>query len=270
MSLYLLFDVGNTRLKWAAVESTQQPSDRQKKLWAYSGSISSKSLASPEHRAELADYIAKTLPKPDAIGLTCVAGKDAIQNLQSLFPQWSDITWKQLAGNSPFAGLRSLYQDPSQLGSDRWAAVIGARALSNTNTLIINAGTATTIDLLGANGVHYGGWILPGLELMQKSLEGNTAQLPLAVRDESSNGFGLSTNNAIISGCDAAQLGAIQYAIQLAKEINHPVEKVWIDGGNAKILATEMSKAKSQSPLAIEAIEGLVLRGVWAWLLQNL
>ena len=174
------------------------------------------------------------------------------------------------AGNSPFAGLRSLYQDPSQLGSDRWAAVIGARALSSTNTLIINAGTATTIDLLGANGVHYGGWILPGLELMQKSLEGNTAQLPLAVRDESSNGFGLSTNNAIISGCDAAQLGAIQYAIQLAKEINHPVEKVWIDGGNAKILATEMSKAKSQSPLAIEAIEGLVLRGVWAWLLQNL
>jgi type III pantothenate kinase len=269
MSLYLLFDVGNTRLKWAAVESTQQPSDRQKKLWAYSGSISSKSLASPEHKVELADYIAKTLPKPDAIGFTCVAGKEAIQNLQSLFPQWRDITWKQLIGNSPFAGLRSLYQDPSQLGSDRWAAVIGARALSNANTLIINAGTATTIDLLGANGVHYGGWILPGLELMQKSLEGNTAQLPLAVRDESSNGFGLSTNNAIIGGCDAAQLGAIQYAIQLAKEMNHPVEKVWIDGGNAKILAAEMSKAKTQFPLSIEAIEGLVLRGVWAWLLQG-
>ncbi len=270
MSLYLLFDVGNTRLKWAAVESIQKPSDRQKKLWAYSGSISSKSLASPEHRAELADYIAKTLPKPAAIGFTCVAGKEAIQNLQSLFPQWSDIAWKQLVGNSPFSGARSLYQDLSQLGSDRWAAVIGARALSNTNTLIINAGTATTIDLLGANGVHYGGWILPGLELMQKSLEGNTAQLPLAVRNESCNGFGLSTNNAIINGCDAAQLGAIQYAIQLAKEMNHPVEKVWIDGGNAKILAAEMSKSKTQSSLSIEATEGLVLRGVWAWLLQNL
>ena len=270
MSLYLLFDVGNTRLKWAAVESTQKPSDQQKKLWAYSGSISSKSLASPEHRAEFADYIAKTLPKPDAIGFTCVAGKEAIQNLQSLFPQWSDITWKQLVGNSLFSGVRSLYQDPSQLGSDRWAAVLGARALSNANTLIINAGTATTIDLLGANGVHYGGWILPGLELMQKSLESNTAQLPLAVRNESSNGFGLSTNSAIIGGCDAAQLGAIQYAIQLAKKMNHPVEKVWIDGGNAKILAAEMGKSKTQSSLSIEATEGLVLRGVWAWLLQNL
>ena len=67
MSLYLLFDIGNTRMKWAAVESTQNPSDRQKKLWAYSGSVSSKSLESAEHRTELADYIAKTLPKPDAI-----------------------------------------------------------------------------------------------------------------------------------------------------------------------------------------------------------
>jgi len=270
MSLYLLFDVGNTRLKWAAIESTQQPGDRQKKLWAYSGSISSKSLASPEHKAELADYIAKTLPKPDAIGFSCVAGDLAMENLQSLFPQWSEISWQQLTGNSDYSGLRTLYQDPSKLGADRWAAVIGARALSNTNTLIINTGTATTIDLLGANGVHYGGWILPGLELMQKSLAGNTAQLPLAVRDETHHDFGLSTNSAIIGGCDAAQIGAIQYAIQLAKEMNHPVEKVWVDGGNAKIVTSAILKAQKTNSPTIEATEGLVLRGIWAWLLQNL
>ena len=270
MSLYLLFDVGNTRLKWAAVESSQQPSDRQKKLWAYSGSISSKSLASPEHRAELADYIAKTLPKPDVIGFSCVAGKDAIENLKSLFPQWSDISWKQFSGNTEYAGVRTLYQDPSKLGADRWAAVIGARALSSTNTLIVNAGTATTIDLLGSNGVHYGGWILPGLELMQRSLEGNTAQLPFAVRGDSNQNFGLSTNDAIIGGCDAAQVGAIQYAIQLAKEINHPIERVWVDGGNANILVNEMRQTPVPSSIVIESTEGLVLRGIWAWLLQNL
>ncbi|QWD77868.1 type III pantothenate kinase [Polynucleobacter sp. MWH-Svant-W18] len=270
MSLYLLFDVGNTRLKWAAVESTQQPSDRQKKLWAYSGSISSKSLASPEHKAELTDYISKTLPKPDAIGFTCVAGSEAIENLKSLFPQWSDVLWQQLKGNSECAGLRTLYQDSSKLGADRWAAMIGARALSNTNTIVVNAGTATTIDLLGANGVHYGGWILPGLELMQKSLAGNTAALPLAVREGDSDGFGLSTNQAIIGGCDAAQIGAIQYAVALAKEMNCPVERIWLDGGNAQILAREMNKMKSQTSCAIEMTEGLVLRGIWAWLLQNL
>ncbi len=269
MSLYLLFDVGNTRLKWAAVESIQKPSDRQKKLWAYSGSISSKSLASSEHRAELSDYISKTLPKPDAIGFSCVAGQEAIENLKALFPQWSDIDWKEITGASSFNGMRTLYQDPGKLGSDRWAAVIGARALASGNTLIVNAGTATTIDLLGANGVHYGGWILPGLEMMQSSLESKTAQLPLAVREEY-QGFAINTNNAIIGGCDAAQIGAIQYGILQAKEMNCPIERIWIDGGNAKILAKEIAKLKLPASLVVEPIDGLVLRGVWSWLLQNL
>jgi type III pantothenate kinase len=273
MSLYLVFDIGNTRLKWAAVESTQNTGDRNKKLWAYSGSISNKSFQSPELRAELSDYLSKTLPKPDAIGFCCVGGNAAIQNLQSLFPQWQDLDWKQLKGDSAYDGIRTLYQDPSKLGADRWAAIIGARALSNTNTLIVNAGTATTIDLLGGNGVHYGGWILPGLSLMQESLQANTAQLPLAIRSSApitQVGFGSNTDEAIIGGCDAAQIGAILRATHLAKEMHHPVERIWLDGGNAKILMNEIEKFPGLAGLPIEPIEGLVLRGIWAWLLQNL
>ncbi len=269
MSLYLFFDVGNTRLKWAAVESTQNPSAQQKKLWAYSGSISSKSLQSAEHRAELADYIAKTLPKPAAIGFCCVTGPEAIANLKSLFPQWSDVQWQELKGDSPYTGMRSLYQDSSKLGADRWAALIGARTLSNKNTLIVNAGTATTIDLLGSNGLHYGGWILPGLALMQASLANNTAQLDLASRSEH-HGFGSCTNDSIIGGCDAAQVGAILYGIQQAKTMNIPIEKIWIDGGNAKVLAKEITQSNLPAKEMLEVTEGLVLRGIWAWLLQNL
>ena len=270
MSLYLIFDVGNTRLKWVAVDSSKQPTDQQKKLWDYSGSISTQSLHSPEHRVELADYISKTLPKPDAIAFSCVAGEEIIAQLQSLFPQWQDIEWKQLRGDSVIEGMRTLYQDSSKLGSDRWSAIIGARSLSKANALIINAGTATTIDLLGSNGVHYGGWILPGLSLMHQSLEANTAQLPLAVRDTSMQGFGTSTNEAIIGGCDAAQIGAIQYALDQAKQMNVPIEKIWLDGGNAKTLMNQIQEANMLSAQKIEVSEGLVLRGVWAWLLKNI
>jgi type III pantothenate kinase len=159
------------------------------------------------------------------------------------------------------------------LGADRWAALIGARALSNTNTLVINTGTATTIDLLGGNGLHYGGWILPGLKLMQESLENNTAHLPLAVRPSAPGapmGFGINTNEAITGGCDAAQIGAILRAVFLAKEMNHPVERIWLDGGNAKILANEIKQCPELTTLPLEPIEGLVLRGLWAWLLQNI
>ena len=273
MSLYLVFDLGNTRLKWAAVESTQNISDRNKKLWAYSGSISTKSFQSPELRTELSDYISKTLPKPGAIGFCCVAGDIAIENLRSLFPQWQDLEWKQFTGSSPYDGLRTLYQDPSKLGADRWAALIGARALSSTNTLVINAGTATTIDLLGGNGVHYGGWILPGLSLMQESLQQNTAQLSLIVRankPKAQASFGSTTDEAITGGCDAAQMGAILLAVYLAKAMNHPVERIWLDGGNAKILENEIKQFPELAVLPVEPIEGLVLRGLWAWLLQNL
>jgi len=273
MSLYLVFDLGNTRLKWAAVESTQNIADRNKKLWVYSGSISTKSFQSTELRAELSDYISKTLPKPDAIAFCCVAGDAAIENLRSLFPQWQDLEWQQFTGSSPYEGLRTLYQDPSKLGADRWAALIGARALSSTNTLVINAGTATTIDLLGGNGVHYGGWILPGLSLMQESLQQNTAQLPLSVRaskPEAQASFGSTTDEAIMGGCDAAQMGAILRAAYLAKRMNHPVERIWLDGGNAQILANEIKQFPELAVLPVEPIEGLVLRGLWAWLLQNL
>jgi type III pantothenate kinase len=273
MSLYLVFDLGNTRLKWAAVESTQNIADRNKKLWAYSGSISTKSFQSAELRAELSDYISKTLPKPDAIAFCCVAGDAAIKNLRRLFPQWQDLEWQQFTGSSPYQGLRTLYQDRSKLGADRWAALIGARALSSTNTLVINAGTATTIDLLGGNGLHYGGWILPGLSLMQESLQQNTAQLPLVVRDnkpEAQASFGSTTDEAIKGGCDAAQMGAILRAAYLAKTMNHPVERIWLDGGNAKILANEIKQFPELAVLPVEPIEGLVLRGLWAWLLQNL
>ena len=269
MSLYLFFDVGNTRLKWAAVESNQNPSAQQKKLWAYSGSISSKSLQSAELRAELADYIAKTLPKPAAIGFSCVAGQEAITNLKSLFPEWNDVQWQELKGDSTYTGMRTQYQDSSKLGADRWAVLIGARALSKKNTLIVNAGTATTIDLLGSNGVHYGGWILPGLGLMQASLANNTAQLDLATRSEH-HGFGTCTNDAIIGGCDAAQIGAILFGMQQAKEMNTPIEKIWIDGGNAKILAKEIAQSNLLAKEMLEVTEGLVLRGIWTWLLQNL
>ncbi len=274
MSRILLFDIGNTRLKWAAIESlNQNPADRNKNLWAYSGAISTKLLLEPKYCNELAEYISRTLPKPDAIGICCVAEDIASANLKGLFPQWHNINWRRIRGNSPFQEMKSLYINPEKLGADRWAAAIGARALSNGNNLIVNAGTASTIDLLGSNGVHYGGWILPGFGLMQESLHANTAHLPARVIPESpqkmSSGFGTSTNESIHAGCIAAQIGAIQRALQLAKTINHPVDRIWLDGGNSRKLFNEIKTLTDINTSQVELTENLVLRGLWAWLLTN-
>lgn len=269
MSLYLLFDIGNTRLKWVVVDSHQNPIDRNKKLWLHSGAIDTKLLHSPEHCEELAHYILQTVPKPDAIGICCVAAEECITHLKKVLLPWESLPWLRLWGNTPFAGLRSAYENPAQLGADRWAGIIAARTLSTANSLIVNAGTATTLDFLGANALHHGGWIIPGLGLMQTSLSSNTARLPSTSPSEVIDGFGLSTEAAIYKGCLAAQIGSIQSALHIASEMHQPIDRIWIDGGNAKNLAAELKQNSLFKTISIEPIPGLVLRGLWAWLLKE-
>jgi type III pantothenate kinase len=269
MSLLLLFDLGNSRLKWAAVEQDTLPSERDKKVWAFSGTIDTKLLLSAEHSQELAQYLLHTLPQPAKIASCSVATTQASHHLQNLLAPWSATPWLHLQGDSPFAGLRTQYEKPSTLGADRWAALIGARTLFGGNTLLLSAGTASTIDLLGSNGVHYGGWILPGLALMANSLATGTAQLQVPNDDEISWGFGLSSATGIQTGCVAAQIGALHEALALAAELHHPIERIFLDGGNAPPLIAAINAHAGFKNCALEVADRLVLRGLWAWLRQR-
>ena len=55
------------------------------------------------------------------------------------------------------------YAEPGRLGVDRWMALLGAAGMSATDCIVIDAGSAITLDLLSADGQHLGGAILPGL-----------------------------------------------------------------------------------------------------------
>jgi len=261
MSNLLLFDIGNSRLKWSCVENDRDPSERQKKVWAYSGAIDTKLIDSEVHRAELAHYIKSTIPQPERIGICCVAAESYYESLQNLLADWKGIPTDRLLGNSEYPQLRTQYQQTQTLGADRWAAIIAARQLSSDNTLIVSAGTASTIDFLGSNGMHYGGWILPGISLMRNSLIENTARLDIPDDGIKSSGIGLSTSSAIEEGCLLAQTGALMGALEFAKNRNQPISRIWIDGGHADTLLTRLH----QNNIKAEKVEGLVLRGLWAW-----
>ena len=254
----LLIDVGNTRLKWAI-----HPGSGLNTAFKQQGHSNLKDfpelLSLPEFK-DIHQLIYSSVVEENQTGLLLSAVLKTLPKLQC----------QRILGNSGLTHLPSLYSDPSQLGSDRRAMLLGAaNLLPHKNLMVIGSGTATTIDLLGSNGVHYGGWILPGLDLMQKSLESHTAALPLAQRNELLHGFGTSTNDAIIGGCDAAQVGAIQYALTLANEMHLGVERIWLDGGNAKVLMNAIAHSNSFQGTKVEISEGLVLRGLWAWLTQN-
>jgi type III pantothenate kinase len=114
------------------------------------------------------------------------------------------------------AGIINQYRNPTQLGSDRFAAAIGARALFPNRALIIaTCGTALTIDAVTVKGEFIGGMIVPGLRLLAESLTCNTAQLPsISEHHAIPAHFANHTEAAILSGCLAAQAGAIEYAVR--------------------------------------------------------
>ncbi|NHZ60879.1 type III pantothenate kinase [Massilia genomosp. 1] len=215
--MLLLIDAGNTRIKWALADEGAAPGQ-----WVASGAVTHADI----------NHLPANWP---AQGVTRalvsnVAGSKLRDQLQLMMPS-TDVTW--FASTAQLAGLRNAYRDPSQLGCDRFAAALGARALMPGQALIVaTCGTATTIDAVSADGVFLGGMILPGLGLMATSLARNTAQLPqVAPGATLPAGFADNTADAILSGCLSAQAGAIERACAL-----HGATACIVSGGAAQYI----------------------------------
>jgi type III pantothenate kinase len=99
------------------------------------------------------------------------------------------------------------YADPGQLGADRWAALIGARQIHRGTVLVVNSGTATTVDVLSSSGFFRGGVILPGIELMKEALAARTAGLPFTRGEFAEQP---RTADAVESGNLLAQVGVVE------------------------------------------------------------
>lgn len=188
--MLLCLDSGNTRLKWGL---------RDAGCWQASGALAQ------AHIAMLPGTLA-AIPHPDRIVACNVAGDDARSVIERLAGNMG-MTVEWAISRAEQCGVQNGYADPAQLGADRWAALIGAHGLHGGACLVVNAGTATTIDVLDGSGMFRGGLILPGVDLMRASLARNTARLPLAVGAFSP--LPRNTADAIASGSLLATAGAI-------------------------------------------------------------
>jgi type III pantothenate kinase len=227
--MLLLIDAGNTRIKWALAAD-----DARLGQWSDSGAVTHAELNHLPARWRHAGVTRAIVSN--------VAGVKVRDQLQLMIPA-ADVTW--FASVPELAGVRNGYRNPSQLGCDRFAAAIGARALEPARALVVaTCGTATTIDALTFDGDFIGGMILPGLGLMAASLARNTAQLPLIVASVASSasgtgaaGFADNTDDAILSGCLSAQAGAIERACGLLGP-----SLCMLSGGAARYIAPALSK----------------------------
>jgi len=191
--MILCIDSGNTRLKWGIHDGAS---------WQAQGVLAKSDLL------RLAVSLPRGLPLQRAM-VSNVAGENVADVLRVMLPVPRDAI-EFVHSSAAAGGVRNRYRVPGQLGVDRWCALIGARRQTKAACLVVGAGTATTIDTLDAEGEFLGGFILPGFELMRSALSTNTAQLPLAEGDWQA--YPRRTEDAIVSGCIEAQVGAIERA----------------------------------------------------------
>jgi type III pantothenate kinase len=134
------------------------------------------------------------------------------------------------------------YRTQETLGHDRIAAAAGARQFyPNTNVLIIDMGTAITIDFLSFDGRFLGGNISPGLTTRFKALNAFTAKLPLVSKDDGFPPFGTDTRTAIVAG---VQQGIIYEIDRYIEEYTrqYPGCEFIITGGDADFFVSKLKR----------------------------
>ncbi len=116
-------------------------------------------------------------------------------------------------------GLKIQYRNPAEVGSDRIADAIAAVDLfPEQDLIVVDFGTATTIEAIRKDGTYMGGMILPGIRLAMEALESKTAKLPSVEIVEPETVLGRSTSESIQAGLYYGNLGAIQFAIEQISE----------------------------------------------------
>lgn len=233
--MILALDAGNTRIKWG--------------LWA-GGFVAQGSIATAE--AERLFDALHAHVRPDRLIGSNVAGAQVGGRIERALAPWGGaVHW--IVSTAQQCGVRSAYAVPGQLGTDRWAGLIGARARAAGDVLVVNCGTAVTIDALTADGEFLGGLILPGIELMGRALARGTAGLP--EERGAFEPFPRSTANAIHSGALQAICGAVE-RMRSAFLQRGAQAGVIMSGGAAQVVAPLLAPAPILAPNLV--LEGLV------------
>ena len=275
---WLLLDVGNSTLKWSLVAQLPAPAAgstagfeaaRPEATYAQ-GALA---IDAPDLTQKLAAEWSKafastaedTPPRSPTAAWGCaVAAPDRIAAIAAALHLAGSpaAQWFGAEADFDFGGivLHNGYCDPQQLGADRWHALIGARArFAHGALLVVNAGTATTVDAIGADGRFLGGVIAPGVALMRASLARGTARLPLAAGRYVAHPD--NTDDAICTGVLDAQIGLIVQRLQRIRESVDGAVQVVVSGGNGPLL---LGLLRGQAGLGTMTLEpDLVLLGLW-------
>jgi type III pantothenate kinase len=243
----LLFDLGNTRVKWATAQvrgpllvAGEHPSGKISAAW-----IRGLARKWPKHHLVLASVV----PRWNAAFARAFRGRATI-----------------VSGKLPALRPHLAYPRPAELGADRIAAAVATHAAGLFPAIIIACGTATAYTVLDARGRLCGGAIAPGLQAQLDALLGATAQLPATTLKMPPSALAKSTRDAIRSGVLLSFQGGVKETVaRLSTSLPRGTKpRVILTGGNAKLAAAALGGKVTLRPLLV--LEGLLIIASRLWM----
>jgi type III pantothenate kinase len=214
----LLIDSGNTRLKWRL--------ERQKSAEVLVQGVGFLTDADPLQGLYL--------PNDEwvmSVAVSTVASEHhqhkLVAALESRFTAPVTCYWSERERG----GLVNGYQQPEKMGADRWHGMYAAWQRHRHGFAVVDAGSAVTVDYVAADGRHLGGYILPGLQMMLRSLSSDAARISFEPKPSLETGPGLSTNQCVNHGL--AWLNAAFLDRVLADIQSYGVRDLVLTGGDA-------------------------------------
>lgn len=244
----LLVDMGNSRLKSAVLNDSKELSG-----------FDFKSYGGRKPIEILGNYL-DSCRGISSVTLVSVLGNGFRQQVLSLLEQRGiSLCW--VASESSAKGVINQYREPEQLGSDRFVALVAARhAFPECCCIVVDSGTAVTIDALNEQGEFCGGVIIPGLTLWGDSLIKRAGQLN-EHQIEDAQLFAKDTAQAIGSGSIFGLTSAIEgISLRMSKKLEQSKRgatevKLIVCGGDAELI-------DQYSYLDFELMPHLVLMGL--------
>ena len=236
----LLLDAGNTRLKWQL---------RQHSTVVEQGACL---LAGGDWLDTLGAYRSSI----DQVAVSTVISQSGQSRLEADLYSLTTTAKPVFYWAEPFRhGLTNAYSDVSRMGADRWHAMYAGWYQKPGGFAVLDAGSALTVDYVAANGRHLGGYILPGKQMMLRSLQQDAARIGFDPAEVGAGEPGGSTTECV-------QHGLIWLWEGLTARVgadcrNHQLERILFTGGDAGLLVAAGLQGEHHPDLVLNGLAAI-------------
>lgn len=237
--MHLLIDLGNTALKWRE-----------------SGTRRGGGIVHDRRWDELAAALRAATGDAVVVGISIasVAGAEAEGAVGEALQRAFGVVPRFFHSASATLGVRNAYAEPERLGVDRWLGVIEAWHRFGAS-IVVDAGSAVTVDAVAADGHHLGGYIVPGLSLLRASLGSGTGSVRVEESGTPSTLPGVSTGECVNHGTLLMTCAFVREAVVASRRGLPDTSPIVVAGGDAPLLLPLLG-------LAVEHVPDLVLDGL--------